>query len=132
MVEEVTLVLGASPNAMRYSNLAVRRLRQHGHAVLAVGRRDGRIGDVVIMHEVPPGTLIHTITLYLNADNQREWVDRILALHPRRIIFNPGAENPALAQRAKEMGIEVVEACTLVMLSTGQYMGGLGVMSRPD
>ena len=131
MPEEVTVVLGASPNAMRYSHLAVKRLRQHGYAVLAVGRRDGTIGDVDIVREVPPGTPVHTITVYLNADNQREWFDRVLALHPRRIIFNPGAENSALTRRAQEAGIEVIEACTLVMLSTGQYMGGLGVVSRP-
>ena len=121
MAEEVTLVLGASPKPTRYSHLAVKRLREHGHTVVAVGRSDGRIEDVPITREFPTGDPIHTITLYVNEDHQRGLEERILALRPRRIIFNPGAENRALARRAKEAGIDVLEACTLVMLSTGQY-----------
>ena len=64
---------------------------------------------------------MHTVTLYLNPDHQKEYYDYILSLHPRRIIFNPGAENEALQRIANEKGIETLEACTLVLLSTGQY-----------
>jgi hypothetical protein len=117
----VTLVLGASPDPGRYSNLAVRRLVQHGHPVISVGRRSGSIGEVPIRYHLPSGTAIHTVTLYLNAANQRELEDGILALEPRRIIFNPGAENPRFARRAAGLGIDVIDACTLVMLATGRY-----------
>lgn len=121
MKGDATLVLGASPKLERYSNLAVRRLVQHGHPVIAVGRHAGSIGGVTIRPDVPPGAAIDTVTVYLNEDNQREWEDRILALAPRRIIFNPGAENARLTLRARDHGIEVLDACTLVMLSTGEY-----------
>lgn len=117
----MTLVLGASLNAARYSNLAVRTLREHDRTVVAVGLREGLIGDTPITKEIPPGTAVHTVTLYLNAGNQAAWKERILALHPQRIIFNPGAENPDLAAEAVRQGIAVEEACTLVMLRTGQY-----------
>ncbi|MFZ1685970.1 MAG: CoA-binding protein [Flavobacteriales bacterium] len=116
-----TLVLGASPKSDRYSNLAVRRLVSHGHPVIAVGRRPGVIEATPIVTEVPPDLPIDTVTLYMNADNQRAWEDRILAWAPRRIIFNPGAENERLSRRATAKGIVALEACTLVMLSTGQY-----------
>ena len=89
--------------------------------VLAVGRRSGSIGGVDIVDAIPDHVKIDTITLYLNASAQEQWHDRLLALAPRRIIFNPGAEHRAFAERAKAAGIEVVEACTLVMLATGQF-----------
>jgi predicted CoA-binding protein len=121
MSAKTTLVLGASPKPERYSNLCVRRLVQHGHPVIAVGRRLGMIGEVPIVVDPPAGITVHTVTLYMNESNQRIWEDRILALGPHRIIFNPGAENPRLARRAGAAGIEALEACTLVMLSTGEY-----------
>lgn len=118
---KTTLVLGASPKADRYSNLAVRRLLAHGHAVLAVGAREAAIDDLPIVKDIPEGARVHTVTLYLNASNQAIWEDRIIQLRPRRIIFNPGAENERLFRRALANGIEPVEACTLVLLGTGQY-----------
>ncbi len=121
MSSKTTLVLGASPKPDRYSNLCVRRLVDHGHPVIAVGRRPGMIDRVPITTDVPEGAAVHTVTMYLNEHNQRAWEDRVLALGPRRIIFNPGAENPTFARRAEARGVEVVEACTLVMLSTGEY-----------
>jgi predicted CoA-binding protein len=120
-MKATTLVLGASPKPDRYSNLAVRRLVQHGHAVIAVGRHAGAIDGLAILPAIPGDAVIDTVTMYLNEGNQREWEERILALAPRRIIFNPGAENPRLAGRARASGIEVLEACTLVMLATGDY-----------
>jgi predicted CoA-binding protein len=109
---KTTLVLGASPNPDRYSNIAVRRLVAAGHPV---------IGNEAIRAEVPEGSKVDTVTLYLNARNQEAWIDRILALRPKRIIFNPGAENPILADQASSQGIEVVEGCTLVMLAARTY-----------
>lgn len=120
-MNRITLVLGASAKSDRYSNLAVRKLMSHGHAVIAVGRRPGAIDGTSIVTEVPADSAVDTITLYLNADNQQAWEERLLALRPRRIIFNPGAENTRLARAAQARGIEPMEACTLVMLSTGQY-----------
>ena len=121
MEPKLTLVLGASPNKERYSNLAVRRLRAHGHPTIAVGRREGLIGDQPILLAIPEGVRPHTVTMYLNASNQQAWTDVLLRLSPERIIFNPGSENPPLAKASEAQGLEIVEGCTLVMLSTGQY-----------
>jgi predicted CoA-binding protein len=116
-----TVVLGASPNPRRYSYLAVQRLRNAGHPVAAIGRKPATVGDVDIITYKAAVEAVDTVTLYLNAANQMEYYDYILSLHPRRIIFNPGAENPELEALASANGIEPVEACTLVLLSTGQY-----------
>ena len=121
MLKKTTVVLGASPKPDRYSNIAVRRLVAAGHPVIAVGHHTGVIGDQNTLTEVPEGRSVDTVTLYLNAHNQKSWADRILALRPKRIIFNPGAEDPVLAEHAAAQGIEVVEGCTLVMLSAGTY-----------
>lgn len=117
-----TLVLGASPNPVRYAYSAVEQLRWKGHEVVAIGNRKGRIEDIDILTEWPdsiPG--LDTITLYLGPSNQKPVYQQILDYKPRRIIFNPGTENPELMRLAKEAGIEVVQACTLVMLSIGNY-----------
>jgi len=116
-----TLVLGASENPSRYSYLAVNRLLSHQHPVVAIGRKKGKVQNVDIITGHPEMNDIDTVTLYLNPDNQKPYYDYILSLHPKRIIFNPGTENPELEKMAKEKGIEPIEACTLVMLSTGQY-----------
>jgi predicted CoA-binding protein len=121
MSEKKTLVLGASPNADRYSWKAVVALRQNGHEVIAVGTRKGRIGDVEIRTDQPTIPEIDTITLYLGADRQAAVTDYILQLKPKRILFNPGTENHELERLASEKGIETLEACTLVMLSLGTY-----------
>jgi uncharacterized protein len=116
-----TLVLGASENPARYSHLAVLRLIAHGHPVVAIGKKIGSISGVAIGTGEPVETGIDTVTLYLNAQNQKPWYNYIFSLHPRRIIFNPGAENPELFDLASQKGILPVEACTLVLLATGQY-----------
>jgi predicted CoA-binding protein len=116
-----TLVLGASDNPARYSHMAIERLRQGGHPVKAVGRKHSIVGDVPIETATKEWMDIHTVTLYLNPDHQKPYEDYILSLDPDRIIFNPGAENPDLEKRAREKGIQTMNACTLVMLSTGQY-----------
>jgi predicted CoA-binding protein len=119
--QKKTVVLGASSNPARYSYLAVQRLRAKNHPVVAVGRRTGRVADVDITNDQVAENGVDTITLYLNPKNQVEYYDYILSLHPRRIIFNPGTENDELIKKAKENNIQPVIACTLVMLSTGQY-----------
>jgi predicted CoA-binding protein len=116
-----TLVLGASANPQRYSYIAIHRLRNHQHPTVAIGKRKGKVDDIEIGNEPKPLEDIDTITLYLNAANQKQYYDYILSLHPKRIIFNPGAENDELYDLARENGIQPLEACTLVLLSTGQY-----------
>jgi uncharacterized protein len=116
-----TVVLGATPNPERYAYLATQRLAQHGHPVVPVGVRTGNIAGIEIQNGNPSIEGVDTVTLYLGAARQPEYYDYIFALRPHRIIFNPGAENPELAQLAQERGIETVEGCTLVMLSIGAY-----------
>jgi hypothetical protein len=116
-----TLVLGASDNPERFSCMAIKNLRALGHPVLAVGNKKGKVGDTEISDRPLPDDSIDTITMYLNAVRQKEYYDYIVGLKPRRIIFNPGAENEELANMAKSLEIQVIEACTLVMLRTGQY-----------
>lgn len=116
-----TLVLGASSNPSRYSFLAIKKLRSHQHPVVAVGNREGKVGDVNIKKGKIEEQNIDTITLYLNPANQVQYYDYILSLHPKRIIFNPGTENEELIKKAEENNIEPYIGCTLVMLATGQY-----------
>lgn len=119
--EKKTLVIGASDNPGRYSYMAMTRLRGKGHPVVAIGQRQVMAGDVAIETEKKPFEGVDTVTLYLNSTRQKEYYDYILSLHPKRIIFNPGAENDELFDLAQANGIQAMEACTLVMLSTGSY-----------
>ncbi|RYG04663.1 MAG: CoA-binding protein [Chitinophagaceae bacterium] len=121
MANKKTLVLGASNNPDRYSFLAINKLRKYGHPVVAIGKKQAQVADVEILKEKTQFEEVDTVTLYLGPQNQEEYYDYILGLHPRRIIFNPGAENDELYEMAEKNGIEPIEACTLVMLSTGQY-----------
>ena len=121
MENKKTLILGASQNPERYSYLAVNKLSANHHPVVAIGRKKGNVGDVEINTEQKLLTGIDTVTLYLNPQNQKPYYDYIISLKPKRIIFNPGTENEELYTLAKQNGIEVMEACTLVLLSTGQY-----------
>lgn len=116
-----TIVLGASPNPSRYAYHAVQRLIEKGIEVFPIGIRKGEIQGIPILTGQPQLSDIHTITLYLNAQRQREYFDYILGLKPKRIIFNPGAENIELMELAKKAGIETLNECTLVMLSFGDY-----------
>ncbi len=116
-----TVVLGASENPSRYSYLAVERLRRYQHPVVAIGKKTGKVGDTPIITDHPQEQEVDTVTLYLNPQLQKQYYDYILSLHPKRIIFNPGTENKELYDLAKANGIEPMEACTLVLLGTGQY-----------
>jgi predicted CoA-binding protein len=116
-----TLVLGASDNPARYSFLAVNNLREHKHEVVAIGKRASMVADIPIQVETSPIQDLDTVSFYLNPENQKNYYNYILDQHPRRVIFNPGAENPEFEKILTEKGIQVMEACTLVLLSTGQY-----------
>jgi predicted CoA-binding protein len=113
--------MGASENEDRYSNMAIRKLRHYGHEVVAIGKKKGKVDDVEIDTGKPRFSDIHTVTLYLSARNQEEYLEYLVSLGPDRIIFNPGAENKTLYDLCLQNKIEAVEACTLVLLSIGGY-----------
>jgi predicted CoA-binding protein len=116
-----TLILGASSNRERYSYLAAERLLAHGHDIELIGKRPDVIFGKTIDTEKTAFTDIDTVTLYLSEKFQPEYYDYILSLHPSRVIFNPGTENSGFEELLKENNIHPEEACTLVLLSTGQY-----------
>lgn len=117
-----TLVLGATSNPSRYAYVAVQRLLRHGHEVVPVGIREGEVAaGLPILHGMPPVSDVDTVTLYVGPARQPAYYDYLLSLRPKRIIFNPGTENPELEALAQAQGIETVEGCTLVMLSIGGY-----------
>jgi len=121
MSDKTTLVIGASDNPERYSYKAIKMLRGHGHPVVAVGRHAGKVGDVEFLQEIPEGLQPDTVTLYINTAIQKDYYDKVVALKPRRVIFNPGTENDEFETLVGKNGIEPVVACTLVLLSTGQF-----------
>ena len=116
-----TVVIGASPNKDRYSYLATRSLKKHGFTVYPIGIHNGEIDGLTLITDKPLLENIDTVTLYVGPKNQPFWIEYILALKPKRIIFNPGTENPEFQTLAESAGIEVLEACTLVMLSIKEY-----------
>jgi predicted CoA-binding protein len=120
-ISKKTLVLGASANPSRYSYLAVNKLREHKHPVVAIGRTTALVADIPVQSETDPIPDLDTVTLYLNPVNQKNYYNYILEQHPKRVIFNPGAENLEFEKILEEKGIQTVEACTLVLLATGQY-----------
>ncbi|THH41869.1 CoA-binding protein [Neolewinella litorea] len=118
---KTTLILGATPNPSRYAYLAAERLASRGHEIVPVGVKHGRVQGREILHGKPDVPEIDTVTLYVGPQHQPEYYDWLLRVAPRRIIFNPGTENPELGRLARENGIEVVHGCTLVMLAGGSY-----------
>ncbi|WP_340154937.1 CoA-binding protein [uncultured Winogradskyella sp.] len=116
-----TLVIGASLKEDRYSNIAINRLRSYNHPVKAFGLKLGRVNDVTIDTELIDYDAIDTVTLYLNPKRQEDYYDYIISLKPKRVIFNPGTENPEFYKLLKENSIEFEVACTLVLLATNQY-----------
>jgi predicted CoA-binding protein len=116
------LVIGASEKEDRYSNRAVKLLRSYNFEVEALGNKEGHIGEVVIQKGFVPFENIHTVTMYLGAINQRPYYDYLLQLKPKRVIFNPGAENEELAAILNQHQIQTEEACTLVMLNVGSFV----------
>ncbi|MBF8151121.1 CoA-binding protein [Winogradskyella sp. F6397] len=120
-MNKTTLVIGASLKPERYSNIAIKRLRSYNHQVKAIGLKTGKVEDVTIDTELMPYKGIDTVTLYLNPQRQKPYYDYIIGLNPKRIIFNPGTENPEFYNVLAQQNIDYEVACTLVLLSTGQY-----------
>lgn len=121
MEKKKTLILGASTNPERYSYKAAHRLTSAGHPIVNIGLKNGEVAGEAIL---PAGTTVDgvdTVTLYIGPRLQPQYYQYLMDLKPRRIIFNPGTENEELYNMAEEAGIEAIEACTLVMLGTGQY-----------
>lgn len=116
-----TLVIGGSTNPERYSFKAISMLREYDHEVVTYGLRAGVVADVTIDTTIVDYEKIDTVTLYLNPKRQEEFYNYILSLKPRRVIFNPGTENPEFEKVLNEQGIIAEEACTLVLLRTDQY-----------
>lgn len=116
-----TLVIGASPKPDRYSHRVLHMLYSHGMETEALGFREDEYELGKIDAGRPDYKDIDTVTLYIGPKVQAEYYDYIIHLKPRRVLFNPGTENPAFYTLLDEAGIEWEEACTLVLLSTGQY-----------
>jgi len=118
-----TLIIGASPNPSRYGNIAALRLHDAGKSFIPVGMKSGLIAGKKIedLSTLKKYDDIDTVTLYLNPKNQLAYEDYILSMKPKRIIFNPGTENPKFMDRAQKEGIEVLQACTLVMLASNTF-----------
>lgn len=116
-----TLVMGASLRTDRYSNMAIKSLRNKGKDTVAFGMQEGTVYDVPIDTKLVNYDNVSTVTLYMNPYRQQSYYDYILALKPKRVIFNPGTENPEFYRLLEANNIEVEVACTLVMLSTNQY-----------
>ncbi|BDD09940.1 CoA-binding protein [Fulvitalea axinellae] len=123
MKKDKTLVIGASTNPERYSFKAANMLAEYGCPFVLSGLREGTVAGSPI-HDIRKREMfegIDTVTLYVGPKNQAELEEYIISLKPRRVIFNPGTESPDFQKKLETSGIEVQEACTLVLLRTGQY-----------
>ncbi|MEK9739779.1 MAG: CoA-binding protein [Flavobacteriaceae bacterium] len=121
MVGKRTLVLGASPNTTRTAYRAVCLLSEKGIEVIPMGIKKGEINGIPIVPAFEPLKDIDTLTLYISTELQKEYYDYIISIQPKRVLFNPGTENPALSSLLTQHYIQWENACTLVLLSTNQY-----------
>jgi predicted CoA-binding protein len=118
-----TVIVGATPNPSRYAYMAADMLTEYEHEIVPIGIKKGELfgKEILNIRELPEIKNVDTITMYIAPKHQPEWYTYLLGLNPRRIIFNPGTENREFEKLAEANNIEPVEACTLVMLRTGQY-----------
>ncbi len=118
-----TVIVGATTNTGRYAYLAAEMLAQYKHEIVPIGIKTGDVfgNKILDIRQKPVIENVDTVTLYIGPQHQPEWYNYIFSLKPKRIIFNPGTENRIFEQLAEEQGIEVLQACTLVMLRTGQF-----------
>ena len=121
MKNKKTLVLGASTKPDRYAFKAITMLVEKGHSVVAIGQNAGEVAGIKIHTKQIPLANIDTVTLYLNAVRQRDYYNYIVETQPKRVIFNPGTENPEFYQLLQLNNIKVEVACTLVLLTTNQF-----------
>ncbi|MBS1950911.1 MAG: putative CoA-binding protein [Cytophagales bacterium] len=118
-----TVIIGATTNSGRYAFLAAEKLQQSGFEFIPVGIKKGTVfgKEILDLRQKPVIDNVHTITLYINPTNQMEWYSYLLSLNPKRVIFNPGTENPEFEKILSDKNIEAIEACTLVLLASHQY-----------
>ncbi len=118
-----TVIIGATNNPARYAYLAASMLQEYGHEIIPVGIKKGEVHGTSILdiRQHPKIADVDTVTLYIGPRHQPEHYDYILSLNPKRVIFNPGTENPEFENRVEESGAEATEACTLVLLRSHQY-----------
>ena len=121
MNSKKTVVLGASPNPVRFSNKAVKSLMRHKHEVVPVGHREGTIAGHEILVGKPRIDNVHTVSLYIGSSRQADYYDYIISLRPERVIFNPGTVNPEFMVRLDREGIDPLDSCMLVMLNEGEF-----------
>ncbi|OHX68526.1 CoA-binding protein [Flammeovirga pacifica] len=117
-----TIIIGATPNETRYAYFASQRLVEKGHEIIPLGIKKGQVANgQEIINDKPIIKDVDTVTMYVGAPRQVDWIDYIISLQPKRVIFNPGTENPEFYLKLEEANIEFEEACTLVMLSANTY-----------
>ena len=116
-----TIVLGVSPDPKKRAHKVCKKLLDKGHTIIPLGKRPGIVNNIPIITEPGKPEEVNTVVIYLRASRQKEWLPYILASKPKRIIFNPGSENPELVDLALERKIEVLYECTLLMLSSNRY-----------
>ncbi|MBN1253221.1 MAG: CoA-binding protein [Bacteroidales bacterium] len=116
-----TVVIGASPNENRYSYKAVKLLSLYSHPVVPIGIRNGSINNIEIIKGFPEIKDVHTVTIYVGTDRQSEYYNYIISLNPKRVIFNPGTENPEFYKILETKNIKVVQNCSLVMLNSDLF-----------
>lgn len=116
-----TVVIGASDDPSRYAYKATLALQRKDHEVIPVGLKEGKINGLDIVAEKTDIEDVDTVTLYVGPKNQPYWYEYIIGLKPKRVIFNPGTENPEFERMLHQNQIQTIEACTLVMLSVGNY-----------
>lgn len=121
-LNHTVVVLGASAKQERYSNRALKLLKNKGYRVIPVHPTLKQIEDLRVIHHLEDiQEHVHTLTVYVGNMRSTELKEQMLALNPDRVIFNPGAENAQLEARLKEKGISTCNACTIVMLHSGQF-----------
>lgn len=121
-MEKVSVaILGASDDKDRYSYMAFSLLKSLGHESIAIHPRIKEIDGTQVYCDLQSAPRAHTLTLYVNPELQNKMQEAILSYAPKRVIFNPGTENQSLKEKLEKLGIETVEACTLVMLKTNQF-----------
>lgn len=120
---KITLIVGATTNPSRYAFFAAKMFAERDLEFIPIGIKSGKLfgREILDLRSKPHLEDIHTITMYIGPGHQGEWIDYLIGLKPERIIFNPGTENPDFFKKASAAGIGVMQACNLVMLSTGQF-----------
>ncbi len=116
------MIIGASPKPDRYANKAQQLLKEHGHTTVPINPiQEEILGDLVLKSPSDYQGELDTVTLYVRPERHEPILDEIIALKPKRILFNPGTKDAGIQEKVSKAGIEALEGCTLVLLNTGQY-----------